>query len=78
MMALVDQFSMSGIHWFEKGSTFTSAAEYMIKQNIRTNGEFYIAPTFNLIKQGRGVFMVNQFLSMGTPEELQGSLQWIK
>lgn len=74
---VVSDLALTGVHWFEKGSTFVQAAEYMVKKNIRTNGEFYLSPVFNLLKEGKGVYMVNQFLSMGTPEELEESLPYV-
>jgi NDP-sugar pyrophosphorylase family protein len=36
-----------GIYNFRKGSDFVWAAEKMISKNLRVNGEFYVAPTYN-------------------------------
>ena len=58
----------------EKGSDFVKYAEQMIKDNSRTNGEFYVAPVYNwAVLDGKrvGVFMVDKLYSLGTPEDLQ-------
>ena len=36
-----------GIYNYRRGSDFVKAAESMIAQNLRTNGEFYVAPAYN-------------------------------
>lgn len=42
-----------GIYNFRRGRDFVSAAEEMIRQDLRVNGEFYVAPAYNqLIARG--------------------------
>lgn len=65
-----------GIYWFRKGSDFVWAAKRMIEQNIRTNGEFYVAPVFNqLIGIGQyiSIYRVEnmQMHGLGTPEDYE-------
>ena len=36
-----------GIYNFSKGTDFIRAAKSMISKNLRVNGEFYVAPTYN-------------------------------
>ena len=36
-----------GIYNFRHGRDFVRAAENMIAQDLRVNGEFYVAPTYN-------------------------------
>ena len=46
----------------------------MIRKNIRTNGEFYVAPTYNiLIEQGASIqtFPCDLSVPLGTPEEVE-------
>jgi len=38
-----------GIYNFSRGSDFVSAAKNMIDQNLRSNNEFYVAPSYNLL-----------------------------
>lgn len=42
-----------GIYNFRRGAEFVSAADAMIRGNLRVNNEFYVAPTYNqLIARG--------------------------
>lgn len=67
-----------GIYNFRKGSDFVSAADCMIKQNMRVNNEFYVAPAYNqLIVSGQtiGCFNVgeeaNGMYGLGIPSDLK-------
>ena len=67
-----------GIYNFRKGSDFVTAAEMMIQQNLRVNGEFYIAPVYNqLIHSGKKIGIYNighnkdKMYGLGTPEDLE-------
>ncbi len=62
-----------GCYYFRRAELFVDAAEYMIKNNIRTKGEFYVSPSYNiLIERGSRirVMPVDFHFSLGTPEEL--------
>jgi len=62
-----------GCYYFTKAKYFIESAEYMIKNNIRVKGEFYVAPTYNiLIEQGANIriFPVEFHFNLGTPQEL--------
>lgn len=49
-----------GIYNFTRGKDFVRAAEAMIVKNLRVNGEFYVAPTYNqLIEEGQRVGIYN-------------------
>lgn len=49
-----------GIYNFRRGSDFVRAADRMIARNLRVNGEFYVAPTYNqLIQEGARVGIYN-------------------
>jgi dTDP-glucose pyrophosphorylase len=65
-----------GIYFFKQGSDFVLAAENMIKKDIRTNGEFFLAPVYNeLILQDKkiGIYEIEQknMISWATPEDLE-------
>ena len=66
-----------GIYNFARGSDYVSSAEAMIRENRRVNGEFYVAPTYNILiekgarvvtmktgKEGSGMY------GLGIPEDL--------
>jgi dTDP-glucose pyrophosphorylase len=66
-----------GIYNFRQGRSFVSAAEAMIANNERVNGEFYVAPTYNtLIASGYKVGIHNigtdgaGMHGLGTPGDL--------
>ena len=70
----------SGHYYWKTGKDFVVCAEEMIKENIRTNNEFYIAPVYNqLIKKGSSrrvvTFSVNKMWGIGTPEDLNYYLE---
>ena len=70
----ISNYATAGYYYWRKGSDFVKYAEQMIKDNSRTNGEFYVAPVYNwAVKDGKrvGVFMVDKLYSLGTPEDLQ-------
>jgi dTDP-glucose pyrophosphorylase len=70
----ISNYATAGYYYWKKGSDFVKYAEQMIKDNSRTNGEFYVAPVYNwAVKDGKrvGVFMVDKCYSLGTPEDLK-------
>ena len=65
--------AMVGIYCFKSGKRFIEMAEKMIKNEVKTNGEYYIAPLYNLlIEQGAEIKVeeVEKMHVIGTPEEL--------
>jgi len=38
-----------GIYNFSRGADFVAAADAMISADLRVNGEFYVAPSYNLM-----------------------------
>ena len=66
-----------GIYNFARGRDFVRAGDQMIAKNLRVNGEFYVAPTYNqLISEGAQVITVktgaerNGMYGLGVPEDL--------
>jgi dTDP-glucose pyrophosphorylase len=71
---VISDLATTGNYYFKYMGQFRYCAKSMIKQNIRTNGEFYLCPVYNeLIKGGfKAVpFMVDRMLGMGTPEDVE-------
>lgn len=49
-----------GIYNYRYGSDFVEAAESMIANNFRVNGEFYVAPTYNqMLAKGKTIVCYN-------------------
>ncbi len=71
-----------GIYNFRRGLDFVLGAEAMIRDNLRVNGEFYVAPVFNtLIRDGCkiGIHNVGSDIAgmygLGTPDDLNKFLK---
>jgi HAD superfamily hydrolase (TIGR01509 family) len=63
-----------GIYYWKHGSDYVRFVEQMIEKDIRTNGEFYICPTYNEAIAGGlkiGTYEVDRMISLGTPEDLE-------
>lgn len=67
-----------GVYGFRAGKLFVSAAERMIRRDLRVNGEFYVAPTYNqMIEDGHRIGISNVGVEgagmhgLGTPVDLK-------
>jgi NDP-sugar pyrophosphorylase family protein len=65
-----------GIYFYRHTQAFMTAAETMLRHDMRVNGEFYVAPTFNeLILDGLTVrhypIAAERMHGLGTPEEYE-------
>ena len=70
----ISEHATIGIYHWSQGRKFVSAAEEMIKKNIRVNNEFYVAPTYNqMIMDGAKIspYFVNKMIPLGTPDDFQ-------
>ena len=66
-----------GIYNFAHGSDFVKYAKSMIAADIRVNGEFYVAPVYNMmIDDGKKIAYYNVgdvergMYGLGTPDDL--------
>lgn len=62
-----------GVYCFRRGEWFVKYAKETIEKNIKTNGEFYVCPIYNLmIRDGLLVKSqeVEKMFVLGTPEDL--------
>jgi NDP-sugar pyrophosphorylase family protein len=81
---VISNISLNGIHYWRHGKFFVTSTETMISDNDRaSNGEFYIAPTYNyLLREGKhvGIFHIpnEQHHAVGTPEDLEIFLSYEK
>lgn len=67
-----------GIYNFGRGDLYIQAADDMIARDLRVNGEFYVAPTYNsLIERGSNIRVLSigvaedGMYGLGTPEDLE-------
>jgi HAD superfamily hydrolase (TIGR01509 family) len=70
---VISTHANTGIYFWSKGSDFVKYARQMIDKNIRTNGEFYIAPVYNeAIADGKRIKIQNckKMWGLGVPADL--------
>lgn len=70
---VIAENASAGFYFFRKGEDFVAAAEAMIRENRRVNGQFYVCPVYQkLIEMGKIVKIVpSTFRSgLGSPEEV--------
>jgi dTDP-glucose pyrophosphorylase len=74
---VISDEATTGIYNFKAGRDFVRAAETMIHEGLRVNGEFYVAPTYNqLIQEGCKIGHYNigsegdGMYGLGTPADL--------
>lgn len=72
---VISEHATAGIYYFKRGSDFVTAAQSMIRKNIRHNNEFYVAPVYNeLILAGNHIAIhgiaAEHMHGLGTPEDL--------
>jgi dTDP-glucose pyrophosphorylase len=74
----ISNIATVGIYYFKKGKYFVESAEQMIRKNIRTNNEFYIAPTYNEMIEAKKKILhypIAEMRGLGTPEDLTRFLE---
>jgi NDP-sugar pyrophosphorylase family protein len=81
---VISDTALTGIHYWKHGKSFVRTASKMIADNDRaSNGEFYIAPTYNyMIAENKsiGIYPVsdNEFYPVGTPNDLERYLNEVE
>lgn len=62
-----------GVYYYAKGSMFVNAAEAMISDNERVNGEFYVCPAYNRMVERYNIrtFDIQKMYGLGTPEDYE-------
>jgi RpiB/LacA/LacB family sugar-phosphate isomerase len=82
---VISNHASVGIYFFKQGRYFLEAADVMIRTNATTNGEFFVAPLYNLlILKGMDISFleVEKMHIFGTPEEydffIKNTLKTIK
>lgn len=70
---VISNNALDGLYHFSKAKDFFDIAKIHIENDIRSGGEFYIAPMYNdLIKNGNKfrICLSDQLWILGTPDEL--------
>ena len=75
---VISQHAVGGLYYFKTGSTFVKYAKKQIELNLKTKGEFYICPVYNLlINDGLkiGIDKNTKHDVLGTPADLDNYLK---
>lgn len=71
---VISEHAAVGVYGYKSGKQFVKYAYQMVRENLRTRGEFYICPLYNLMIQD-GLKVKTQSVEkmhlMGTPDELE-------
>lgn len=73
---VISNNGLVGIHYWKKGKYFVESGKELIERNIRTNNEFYISLSYNILieKQMKvSCYKLDEndkYLSIGTPEQV--------
>ena len=75
---VISEEATVGIYNFRHGKDFVTGAQKMIEKDLRVNGEFYVAPVYNLLIQDHCKFATYNIGSvdhgmygLGTPQDLE-------
>lgn len=70
-----------GLYGWSQGKDFVWSAEELINRNIRTNGEFYIAETYNMLIEACHYITTQKCIEMlpcGVPDDLENTIKILK
>jgi RpiB/LacA/LacB family sugar-phosphate isomerase len=70
---VISNNALVGVYYFKKGSIFVKYGEKMIRNNLKSSKEYYIAPLYNLIINDKLKVSSKEIKKLhlfGTPEEL--------
>ena len=70
----ISEWATTGLYYFSRGEDFVRHTDGMIRDDVRVNGEFYVAPVYNrMIGEGADVRAneVDEVWVLGTPEDLE-------
>lgn len=76
---VISNVATVGVYVWKRAYDFVHSAQEMIRLNIRTNNEFYICPTYNMmISNGAKIeiYDIKRHHPIGTPEDLQKYLRY--
>lgn len=73
---VISGYATVGIYYWSKAKDMLWSIKEMIRKDIKTNGLFYLAPSYNeLIRGGAGdlvlPWFVNEMYGLGTPKDLE-------
>lgn len=78
---VISKHATVGIYYYKHGTDFVRAADRMIQDNFRVNGEFYVCPAYNFIPRHKkiGVYEIKekQMHGLGIPIDYQAYIEYL-
>jgi dTDP-glucose pyrophosphorylase len=74
---VISNHAVGGLYYFKHGSTFVKYAKKQIELNMKTKGEYYICPVYNLLIEDElkiGIDKNSRHVILGTPQDLRDYL----
>ena len=71
---VISSHAVGGLYYFKKGSYFVKYANELVERNVKSRGEYYICPVYNLlINDGMkiGIDPNSKHIVLGTPKDLE-------
>lgn len=75
---VISNIATNGLHYWKRACSFFESLDEMVKRKDTTNGEYFVAPSYNYLiaKEYKvGIFMFNRHFPIGTPEQLRKFLK---
>lgn len=75
---VISNLANTGSYYFKTGKIFVKYAEELVSKNLRTRGEYYLSKVYDLMlldKLKIKPFMVNEFIGLGVPSDLENYLK---
>jgi len=70
----VNEFTSSGTYYFSSGDLMMKSFEFVIKNNLNINNEFYVSLAYKfLLKKNKKtlIYPIKHFMQWGTPQDLE-------
>jgi NDP-sugar pyrophosphorylase family protein len=70
---VISDLATTGIYGWKRGADFVAAADKMIAENIRVNGEFYVCPVYNSMQESSRIRIHNckKMWGLGVPTDYE-------
>jgi len=75
---VISNHATCGVYYWSKAGHYRTCFAQMVRKNIRTNGEFYVAPVFNEFTGKIRTKDIEKMWGLGTPEDLNYFLEHYK
>lgn len=76
---VISNLATNGLRYWKEGKFLVDSIHQMVKNNDMTNGEYYIAPSFNyMLREGRKIlpYHFSMHFPVGIPEDYENYRRW--